>query len=214
MPTDRFLTITKAAEALGVHKDTLRDWAEAGQFPCVRTVGGHRRFKQSEIDAFRGETQSEPTDERVVVYCRVSSHDQKKSGGLERQVGRVTTHCADKGYKVVSILQEVGSGMSDTRPKLNRLFKMVNTNEVDRVVVEFKDRLVRFGFNYLATYFQSHGAIIEWVGDVLGKSYEEELVEDILTLMSSFSARISGRRSAKRRKAKKDAEALKTGVDA
>lgn len=148
------------------------------------------------------------------MYCRVSSHDQKKSGDLERQVGRVTTHCADKGYKVVKVFQEVGSGMSDTQPKLNRLFKMVNANEVDRVVVEFKDHLVRFGFSYLQTYFASHGVTVEWVGEVLGKTYEEELVEDILTLMSSFSSRIYGRRSAERRKAKKDAEQEKETTDA
>ena len=207
MPTDCLLTITKAAEALGVHKETLRDWAEAGQFPHVRTVGGHRRFKQSDIDTYRGSAPESPTsNERVVVYCRVSSHDQKQSGDLERQVGRVSSFCTDKSYKVVSVLQEVGSGMSDTRPKLHKLFKMVNAHEVDRVVVEHKDRLVRFGFEYLVAYFESHGVIIEWVQETLGKTYEEELVEDILTLMSSFSSRIYGRRSAENRK-KKEQEA-------
>lgn len=199
MAADRLLTITKAAQALGVHKDTLRDWAEADQFPCVRTAGGHRRFRQSDIDAFQG-TQDGPVENRTVIYCRVSSHDQKQSGDLERQVGRVSAHCADQGYKVVSVLQEVGSGMSDTRPKLHKLFKMVNAGQVDRVVIEHRDRLVRFGFEYLVAYFKSHGAEIEWTQETLGKTYEEELVEDILTLMSSFSARIYGRRSAERRK--------------
>lgn len=97
--------------------------------------------------------------------------------------------------------------MSDTRPKLNKLFKMINDHEVDRVVVEHKDRLVRFGFQYLVTYFESHGVVIEWVQETLGKNYEEELVEDILTLMSSFSSRIYGRRSAENRRKKKGQEA-------
>ena len=203
---DRLISITRAAEALGVHKDTLRDWTEAGQIPFVRTVGGHRRFRQSDIDAFQGVPQPGKVEERVAAYCRVSSHDQKQSGDLERQVGRVTVYCANKGYKVVAILQDVGSGMSDTRPKLNKLFKIVNDHEVDRVVVEHKDRLVRFGFQYLVTYFESHGVVIEWVQETLGKNYEEELVEDILTLMSSFSSRIYGRRSAENRRKKKELE--------
>lgn len=200
MPTDRLLTISKAAGSLGVHRETLRDWAIAGHIPFVLTAGGHRRFRQSDIDAFHGTPHLKQGGARVAVYCRVSSHEQKQKGDLERQVGRVTTFCANKGYKVVSVMQEVGSGMSDTRSKLHKLFKMVNAHEIDRVVVEHKDRLVRFGFEYLVVYFASHGVTIEWVQETLGKSYEEELVEDILTLMSSFSSRIYGRRSAENRK--------------
>ena len=98
--------------------------------------------------------------------------------------------------------------MSDTRPKLQKLFKLVNTHEIDRVVVEHKDRLSRFGFNLIEAYFSSHDVTIEWVQEMLGKSYEEELVEDILTLMSSFSAKIYGKRSADRRRAKKEAEVV------
>lgn len=204
MPTDRLLSIAKAAETLGVHRDTLRDWADAGKIPFVVTVGGHRRFRQSDLDAFHGAHPPEEKGGRVAVYCRVSSHDQKQSGDLERQVGRVATFCVNKGYKIVAVLQDVGSGMSDTRPKLHKLFKMINAHEVDRVVIEHKDRLVRFGFQYLVTYFDSYGVTVEWVNETLGKTYEEELVEDILTLMSSFSSRIYGRRSAENRKKKHD----------
>jgi len=211
MLTDRLLALTKAAEALGVHRNTLRDWADEDKIPHVRTVGGHRRFKQSDIDRLLGNLPIDKQQtERVVIYCRVSSHDQKKSGDLERQAGRVTIHSITKQYKLVEVLQDVGSGMSDTRPKLRKLFKLVNAHEIDRVVVEHKDRLTRFGFNLVNAYFNSHGVTIEWTQEVLGKGYQEELVEDILTLMSSFSAKIYGKRSAERRKAKKAAEAAET----
>ena len=129
---------------------------------------------------------------------------------MERQVGRTTTHCIKAGYKIVSVLEDVGSGMSDTRPKFQKLFKLVNKHKIDRVVVEHKDRLTRFGFGLLEAYFNSHKVVIEWTEEVLGKSYEDELVEDILTLMASFSAKIYGKRSAERRR--EESEKAKGGV--
>lgn len=97
-------------------------------------------------------------------------------------------------------MRSVGSGMSDTRPKLNRLFQLVAKHEVTKVVVEYKDRLTRFNFGVYQTFFESHGVAIECIEEVLPKSYEAELVEDMISMMSSFSAKIYGRRSAERRK--------------
>lgn len=201
--SDRLLSISAAAKQLGVETRTLQRWDLDGKLKAVRTPGGHRRYRLSDIQALQGQQLSESEVLRAVVYCRVGSHDQKKKGDLERQVGRVSTHCVKKEYQVKAVLQEVGSGMSDTRPKLRRLFKLVNEHEVDVVVVEHKDRLCRFSFGFLESYFASHGVRVEWVRKALGKSYEDELVSDILSLMSSFSARIYGRRSAANRKRKK-----------
>lgn len=90
--------------------------------------------------------------------------------------------------------------MNDNRPKLKRLFHLVRSKLIERVVIEHKDRLTRFNFAYLDTFFSSHGVVIECMESVLPKSYEAELVEDILSLMASFSAKIYGKRSAERRK--------------
>ncbi|NBQ99660.1 MAG: IS607 family transposase [Actinobacteria bacterium] len=211
---DRLLTLSEATEMLGVHENTVRRWGDEGTLRMVRTSGGHRRFPLSGVEEMLGGPRTPPEDEstevRAAVYCRVSSHDQKQKGDLERQVGRVTTHCVIQGYKMIAVLEDVGSGMSENRPRLRKLFGLVNDHEIDRVVVEHKDRLSRFGFGLLEAYFNSHGVEIEWTDEVLGKSYEEELVEDILSLMASFSARIYGKRSAEnRKKAKADAEAAK-----
>jgi len=199
--SERLLTLRQAAKQLGADPSTLRRWDNEGRLQAVRTPGGHRRYRLSDIQALQGQ-QPESAVLRAVVYCRVSSHDQKQKGDLERQVGRVSAYCAKKEYQVKAVLREVGSGMSDTRSKLHRLFKLVNEHKVDVVVVEHKDRLCRFSFGFLESYFASHGVRIEWVRKALGKSYEEELVSDILSLMSSFSARIYGRRSAANRKRK------------
>ncbi len=105
------------------------------------------------------------------------------------------------------VLEEVSSGMSDNRPKLKKLFALVASGEVVRVVVEHQDRLTRFMFKVFESFFGSHGVVSECVQEILGKSYEEELVEDMLMLMSSFSATIYGKRSAEirwRRKQQSD----------
>lgn len=203
MSDDRLLTVKQVTEMLGVHDDTVRRWGDDGTLPMVKTPGGHRRYPLSGVRVLLGAKQPEGPKGavvRVAVYCRVSSHEQKQKGDLERQVGRVTTHCVGKAHQVVEVLTDVGSGMSDTRPKLQKLFRLVNDHEIDRVVVEHKDRLTRFNFGFMEAYFRSHGVEIEWVNEVLGKSYEDELVGDILSLMASFSARIYGKRSAENRK--------------
>jgi len=82
------------------------------------------------------------------------------------------------------------------------LFDLACSGNVERVVVEHKDRLTRFNFNLYCKFFQSYGVIVEWVEDVLPKSYESELVEDMVSLMASFSARVYGKRSAENRKKK------------
>lgn len=205
------VTIRQAADQLGLHPDTLRKWDREGRIVAVRTPGGHRRYLPSQIKTLLGQGEQEEREKnRVAVYCRVSSHDQKQKGDLERQVGRVLSYCVTKKYQVIQVFEEVGSGMSDERPKLKRLFKLIESGQIDRVVVEHKDRLCRFMFQFLVDYFASHGVQIEWVDEVLGKSYEEELVEDILSLMSSFSAKIYGKRSAENRKRKKKAEGVVT----
>ena len=145
-------------------------------------------------------------DPRVQRILRgIRAHEDCSTGEIWEM--EWATHCVSQGYKLVAVLEDVGSGMSENRPRLRKLFKLINEHKIDRVVVEHKDRLTRFGFGLLEAYFNSHGVEIEWTDEVLGKSYEQELVEDILSLMASFSARIYGKRSAENRKrAKEDAE--------
>jgi excisionase family DNA binding protein len=202
----KLLSIGKTAEVLGVHIDTLREWDKEGKLVPVKTFGGHRRYKLSDIHQFCGELKEQEKKAdgvRVATYARVSSHEQKTKGDLERQNGRVLAYCVKKEYKVVKSYEEVGSGMCDTRAKLQNLFSLVSEKQIDKVVVEHKDRLTRFNFKFLEAFFTSHNVQVEWMEEVLGKKYEDELVEDMLTLMSSFSNKIYGKRSAENRKKKK-----------
>ena len=198
------VSLKKAAEILGCGTSTLRTWDKNGSLVAIRTPGGQRRYRTEDLDKFQGITKkTSKKSESVAVYSRVSSHEQKAKGDLDRQKGRLLEHCVKQGYSVTHVMEEVGSGMTDTRPKMLRLLELAVRGEIGRVVIEHKDRLARFNFNIFQKFFESHGVQVEWLENVLPKSYEAELVEDMVSLMSSFSAKVYGKRSAENRKKKK-----------
>ncbi|NEP85652.1 MAG: IS607 family transposase [Okeania sp. SIO2C2] len=199
--TKKLLTTSEVCIILNVTRWTLAKWEKANKLKPIRTTGGHRRFHESEVNELMGvKTPSEAQNHKVVaVYCRVSCHDQKSKGDLDRQKARTLEYCVKQNYKVEHILSEVGSGMNDNRHKLNRLFDLVRSRLINKVVLEHKDRLTRFNFNYLDNFFSSYGVEIEMIESVFPKSYEAELVEDIVSLMASFSAKLYGKRSSQRR---------------
>ena len=199
MSQERLIGIREASRLLNVGVSTLRYWESVGKMESLRTKGGHRRYRLNDIERLQGLVNSQ-NDNVTAVYCRVSSHDQKKKGDLERQKGRVLSFCVDKEFDVKYVYEEVSSGMLDTRNKLLALFKLAENRKINRVVVEHKDRLTRFMFNIFKVFFSSYAVEIVWVEDTLPKSYEAELVEDILSLLASFSAKIYGKRSGERRK--------------
>jgi len=203
------LTIKKAAEQLSVSDETLRNWEKDKKIEPVYTVGGHRRYKQEDIDKMAGVIREQPKSKnRCVIYARVSTTDQKSHGDLERQVGRLSTEAISRGYMVVSVLNEVASGMNDKRIKLAKLMTMAVNKEIDIVLIEHKDRLTRFMYEFLVVFFRSHSVEIVYTTETLGASFEQELVEDILSLMASFSAKIYSKRAKENRKKKKGLEGI------
>ena len=202
MARGKILNLHETSQLLGVSKNTLRDWDASGKLEAIRTKGGHRRYRSEDIDRLLGKEVVDWDSLPVAVYTRVSSHDQKKAGDLDRQKGRVLHYCVEKGYQTKYVLEEVGSGISAKRAKLKRLLQLAAERKISRVIVEHRDRLTRFMFGAFELFFDSYGVKIEWIEDTFPKSYEAELVEDILTLMSSFSAKIYGKRSARNRKKK------------
>ena len=129
---DTLIGIKEAAELLNVSQDTLRRWDNEGKFKAVRQQGSHRKYRLSDIYTFQGKDFNEELDNEDVtcVYCRVSSHEQKQKGDLDRQKGRILDYCLKKKYKVDYVLEDVGSGMSETRCKLKKLFKLVQEKKI------------------------------------------------------------------------------------
>jgi predicted site-specific integrase-resolvase len=205
---DRLLTLSETAEILKVSKETLRNWDRGGKLIALRSEGGHRKYLESTIYKYigvetkYGKSLADNNVDCVAVYCRVSSHDQKKHGDMDRQKGRILQYCIDNKYNIGYILEEVSSGMNAKRPKLNKLYKLVENHKINKIIIEHKDRLTRFMFDVFKEFFTSHGVEIEVMNETLSKSFENELVEDMISLLCSFSGRIYGKRSAERRKTK------------
>ena len=136
--------LSDAAKIIGVHKQTMWKYIKEGKINAIKTKNNRYLITQSEIDKYLGEVKN-VADQGVAVYVRVSSTQNKDD--LERQAERVVHFANAKGWRVVRIEKEIGSGVNDQRPKLLSLLK--DAHKYDYIIVEHKDRLTRFGFNII-----------------------------------------------------------------
>jgi len=190
--SERLYTIKEAKKLLGVTTWTIQQWDRQGKIKCVRTIGGRRRISESEIKRILG-----LREERLVMgYARVSSATRKDD--LERQKQSIIAYAKEKGYGDVQILTDIGSGLNENRKNFIRLLDMVAERKVSRVIVAYEDRLTRFGFETLSRMFQAFGTSIEVINHK-EKAPQEELVEDLITVVSHFAGKLYGMRSHKYR---------------
>jgi putative resolvase len=132
------------------------------------------------------------TDEKVAIYTRVSAAENKDN--LEAQAKRLTDYCAAKGYRVAQVVKEIGSGVNDTRPKL---LKLLTNPSITLIVVEHQDRLTRFGFNYIERLLAMQDRKIEVIN--VAENGKEDLIQDFVSIVTSFCARLYGQRRSKRK---------------
>lgn len=198
----KLLRVGVAAHELGLHPFTVRRWIKQGKIQAVR-VGLEARIPRTEIERLVGKA-----DERLLVlYGRVSGQGQRDD--LETQLARLQRWAqTDRpGIRAV-VLSDIGSGLSTTRRQLARLLKMVCEDRVGEVAITYADRLTRFGQDYLELLFGSFGVrltILEPEGE---KTPEQELTQDLLSLIASFSGRLYGMRSHKQKELLQCAEAV------
>ena len=187
----------EVCQRLGVSYSTLSRWVREGRIRAIRTAGGVFRIPESEV---RRIAEGLPISKKVraVIYARVSPADQKSD--LERQVQYLTRYCSFKGYRVVDVLSDVASGLKTDRKGLLKLFNYVVNRQVDIVVITYRDRLTRFGFEYLEHFFNQHGVRIEVVFGEETKDAYQELVEDLIEIITSFAGKLYGLRSHKKKK--------------
>ena len=141
-----------------------------------------------------------PTSRKVIGYCRVSSNKQKED--LERQIESVKIYMTAKGYSF-EIITDIGSGINYTKKGLNQLIGKIIDGEVEKIVILYKDRLVRFGFELIELLSGKYGTVIEII-DNTDKTEEQELVEDMIQIVTVFSARLNGKRANKAKKLVKE----------
>ena len=199
-------TVGEVAKLLGVHVKTVQVWDRTGVLPFSRTNTNRRILPKDKIIALletRGLLYKDEKDNRRdVIYARVSSHEQKTKGDLDRQIMFLINSVDD--LKNPLVLSEVGSGLNDKRKKLLQLIDLIFKKEVDRIFVTYRDRLTRFGFNYLEAICKKQGVSIIVVKDITKeKSIQEELTEDMMALIASFSGKLYGLRSQEAKALKK-----------
>ena len=195
--TDKLLPPREACKRLGISFITLKRWIYSGKIKAVRTPTGRWMIPESEIERIIS-GRAEDREVRAIIYARVSSSDQKSD--LERQTQHLTQYCMAKGYRVVDVLSDIASGLKANRRGLLRLFKYIINKQVDVVVITYKDRLTRFGFEYLEYFFRQHGVRIEVVYGEEPKDAYQELVEDLIAIVTSFAGKLYGLRSHKKKR--------------
>lgn len=186
----RYYTITEFRKICGVTPQTLRNWDKSGYLKPHHTApNGFRYYSQEQLDQLLGKT-----NKRLVVgYCRVSSAKQKDD--LQRQVDAVTAYLTAQG-KPFDIITDVGSGINYTKPGLTDLIHRINANQVEKVVVLYKDRLVRFGWELLETIAELHDTTLEVI-NATNQTLQEELVTDLVQIITVFSCKLQGQRANK-----------------
>ena len=174
------IKISEYAKMKDVSQRTVWRWIKNNELQIEHTRTGRVRIL---LDVNK--------ETKVAVYARVSSSENKDN--LEKQKDRVVSFCNAKGYKIEKIVTEIGSGLNDHRPKLEAL---LIDKAIDLIVVEHKDRLARFGTNYIEKLMAATDRKIEVINPV--QDEKEDLMQDFVSLVTSFTARLYGLRRSKR----------------
>jgi putative resolvase len=178
---DRYVAPADAARILGVNERTLRRWEEAGKIQAYRTPGGKRRY---DITGFTAKP-----SRLTIIYCRVSSAKQRDD--LQRQCEYLQSK-----YPSAELVSEIGGGLNYRRKKFLALLERVMSGDIERIVIAYKDRLARFGFDFFAWLCAKNACEIVVLNQV-ELSPQQELVDDILAILHCFSARLYGLRKYK-----------------
>ncbi|MFI5205981.1 MAG: IS607 family transposase [Candidatus Paceibacterales bacterium] len=194
---NKFLSIQEAASFFGVSSQTLRRWEKKGKIAAPqRTIGGQRRY-----DVFKLQPSLQPCikakERPTVAYARVSSHDQKND--LQRQENMLEMYCSSRGW-TFEIIKDLGSGMNYHKRGLRKLLNLIMNQEIGRLVLTHKDRLLRFGAELVFSLCEVKGVEVVVMNQGDEPTFEEELAKDALEIITVFSARLYGSRSHKNKK--------------
>ncbi len=184
--------IGRAAAELGVSRDTLRRWESAGKIEVERSPSGHRRYDLAQL---RGLVPAKSSSSRVTIaYARVSNQNQKKE--LKQQVRVLESFCIEQSW-TVEVIQDVGSGMNYRKSGLRTLIQRICQGDVGRLVMTHRDRLVRLGIELIFSLCEHFGTEIVVINASSLADFEDEIAEDVMEIITIFSARLYGSRNPK-----------------
>lgn len=180
------------AKRVGKSTSTIRRWDDEGILKAKRHPSGQRYFDESDVRQVLG---GKFRDRKTVVYCRVSSAGQKDD--LKSQIDAMEKYCIASGVAVDEWITEVGGGMNFKRKNFLRLMDEIQQGAVSRLIIAHKDRLCRFGFDYFEHMASVNGCKIEVVNQEK-LSPQQEMIEDLLAIVHTFSCRLYGLRRYKK----------------
>ncbi|WP_413228458.1 IS607 family transposase [Clostridium sp. CS001] len=192
-----YYSIGKFSKLIGKNAQTLREWDKKGELkPHHITPSGYRYYSQEQLNHFLGLKGIVANTKKVIGYCRVfgsekPSHKQKDD--LERQIDNVKAYMIAKGYQF-DVITDIGSRINYNKKGLNQLIDMITDSKVEKIVVLYKGRLLRFGFEIIENLCKKYGTIIEII-DNTEKTEEQELVEDLIQIVTVFSCRLQSKRA-------------------
>ncbi len=191
-----YYAIGDAAKLIGVTVQTLRNWDKTGRLkPHHVAESGFRYYSQDQINQVIG-IRTNNIQKHVIGYCRVSSAKQKDD--LDRQIENMARYLTAQGNPF-EIISDIGSGINYNKKGLQELIRQITMNRVSKVVVLYKDRLLRFGYELIEYVASLYGCDIEVI-DTTEKTEQQELVEDLVQIITVFSCRLQGKRANKTRK--------------
>lgn len=187
------MSIGKFAKELGVTPEHVRTMHRTGEvIPARISEKGTRYYSEEQLRELKN-SRTRRRDEKVVAYCRVSTKSQKDD--LEKQVENVKSYMYAKGYSF-KVITDIGSGINYKNKGLQELISLINSNQITKVVVLYKDRLVQFGFELIQLLCDLHDVKIEII-DNSERINEEELTDDLIEIITVFANRLYGSRSKK-----------------
>ena len=176
------------AKLLNVTVKTLQNWDKQGTLKAYRTPTNQRFYTEEQLNQVLNLSNSNQIEKQglKIGYCRVSTHNSKNS--LENQEEYLRNYTNAKGVILDDVFTDIGSGMNYNREHFNKILKLVEAGEISEIYITYKDRFVRFGFDWFNTFCEKHGTKIIILNQP-STSPEQELAEDLLNIATIFSVR-------------------------
>lgn len=186
----KYIKVSQYAKIMGLHPLTINRHFHQG------LIDGYQDEKTKTIYLINPEwkerqNKSTQTSNRVILYARVSSASNQKS--LDGQIDRMRNYAAAKGYQIVDEVKEIASGINDQRPKFTKILKR---HDYDILLSEHRDRLTRFGFNYIRTLLNNQGIKVEVINEITDQ--KQEMMDDFISIVTSFCHQLYGRNQKKK----------------
>lgn len=182
------------AKRLNVTVQTLQNWDKKGTLKAHRTPTNRRFYTEDQYTKFVGQTTND--DRLNVAYARVSTYNQKDD--LQDQLTFIRQYANAKGIILNQEVTDIGSGLNYKRKKWNQLLNMVMENKINQIFITYQDRFIRFGFDWFEDLCKQHGTKIVVINNP-ATSPDQELVNDLISIIHVFSCRLYGLRKYKKK---------------